>query len=259
MSDTENLKRRLQQTELAYQSALAMSQFKSEYLGKIAHELRSPISSMMGLHQLIISDLCENQEEEREFVVKAYEYAKKIIGLIDQVVEISKIESGTIELNLTSLKLTDIFTEVYTRTYLQVANRNLKLVIPNLDSNLYVIGDERKLLQCLVNLVDIIVNNAESGLIVFDVSQSFSENFLTINIDTPVAMNIWSESPELKIVDFKDIKKTLSPPQFSPHTKMMLSKTLLESMGGNFQIRELSPQNHTKSLTQLQCLLPCAS
>jgi phosphoglycerate-specific signal transduction histidine kinase len=149
--------------------------------------------------------------------------------------------------------------QVYHRTYLQAANRNLKLVIPEVDANLYVRGDEQRLLQSLVNLIDATISSVEGGSIIITVSHSSSENLLTINIDTPVAMNIWSESTQLKTPPPQDITKNSAPPQFSLGMRMMLSKTLLETMKGQLQIKELSPPPHPNSLTRLQCLLPFAS
>lgn len=259
MDYTQNLKKQLQQTELAYLSALEISQFKSEYLGKIAHELRSPISTLVSLHQLIISDLCDSREEEREFIEEAYEYAQKLIGLIDQVVQISQIESGRIELNLQPLSVKEILAEVYNRTYLQVANRNLNLEISKVNEDLSVMGDEKKLVQALVTLIDAIVSKATVGGIIITVSNSSGSNLLSLNIDTPLTLKVWQELTLQKTLTKDDVRQKLAPPQFSLGMKMTLAKNLLEIMGGQLQLQELSSQVPANSLTRLQCLLPLHS
>ena len=83
----------LQQTQLAYHKAQEMGQFKAGFLARISHELRSPLGSIIGLHQLILADLCENPEEEREFISQAHEKSLKLLKLIDEILNISKIES----------------------------------------------------------------------------------------------------------------------------------------------------------------------
>ena len=259
MDYTQNLKKRLQETELAYLSALEISQFKSEYLGKIAHELRSPISTLVSLHQLIISDLCDSREEEREFIEEAYEYAQKLIGLIDQVVQISQIESGRIELNLQPLSLKEILAEVYNRTYLQVANRNLNLEISKVNEDLSVMGDEKKLVQALVTLIDAIVSKATVGGIIITVSNSSGSNLLSLNIDTPLTLKVWQELTLQKTLTKDDVRQKLAPPQFSLDMKMTLAKNLLEIMGGQLKLQELSSQVPANYLTRLQCLLPLHS
>lgn len=259
MDYTDNLKKQLQETELAYLSALEISQFKSEYLGKIAHELRSPISTLVSLHQLIISDLCDSPEEEREFIEEAYEYAQKLIGLIDQVVEISQVESGRIELNLQPLSLKEILAEVYNRTYLQIANRNLSLEISKIKEDLSVMGDEKKLVQALVTLIDAIVSKATVGGIIITVSNTSGSKLLSLNIDTPVALKVWQELTLQKTLTKDDVRKKLAPPQFSLGMRMTLAKTLLKIMGGQLELQQLSSQVSTNSLTRLQCLLPLHS
>jgi signal transduction histidine kinase len=60
MDDIDALKRELQQTRLAYHMAVAINHLKSSFLARVAHELRSPLSSMISLHQIILADLCES-------------------------------------------------------------------------------------------------------------------------------------------------------------------------------------------------------
>lgn len=257
--NNDHLEKKLRETELAYQSALEISQFKSEYLGKISHELRSPLSSMMGLHQLILGDLCDNQEEERKFVATAHEYAKKLIKIIDQVVEISQIESGRIELQLQTLQLIEILQEVEKRIYLQAANRNVKLKVPKIDSNLHIKADQKKLIQALVNLIDTTIHNAEGNKIVVSVTHSVSENLVTINIDVPTYPQITNHTNKSTNFTKEYFRKNPLPPPFSAETKIMLSKILLENMGGKFNITELPLSKGNKLISRLQCSLPFAS
>ncbi len=129
MKKIEDLQEELEQTRLAYQMAMQMSQFKAEFLARTSHEIRSPLSSLIGLHQLILSDLCESPEEQKEFINQAYNSALKLMKLIDEIVAVSKAELGTNQLYCESLPLGEIFDEVYKLTHIQAANRNLQLNI----------------------------------------------------------------------------------------------------------------------------------
>ncbi len=254
--DTYNLIKQLEKTELAYQSTLEINKFKSSYLGKIAHELRSPLSSIMGLHQLIMSDLCEDTEEEREFVTQAYKYCQKLIGLIDQVVEISKIESGKIELDLKPLNVRNILNQIYQSTSLQCANRNLKLVLEEINPTLWIKADEGRLIQSLLILMGTIIDHLDTGNIFIGVENKPLNDYLIITINTPILIQIWQGS--MKIEEELDIKK-IRDINFSPEMKKILSQTLLQSMGGDLQCQELAENHSSKCLTQLQCLLPLVS
>src|ERR671932_28169 len=80
--DLQPLKEELKQTKLAYEMAKEMSQFKAGFLARTSHELRSPLSTMFGTLQLILSDLCDDPAEEREFVEQAHVAALKLVKLI---------------------------------------------------------------------------------------------------------------------------------------------------------------------------------
>ena len=95
MDDIDALKRELQQTRLAYQMAVAINHLKSSFLGRVAHELRSPLSSMISLHQLILADLCESPAEEREFIAQGQLAGCKLMAMLDEMINLSKLESGT--------------------------------------------------------------------------------------------------------------------------------------------------------------------
>ncbi|MEO1432917.1 MAG: histidine kinase dimerization/phospho-acceptor domain-containing protein, partial [Cyanobacteria bacterium J06633_8] len=80
-----DLSQRMREVELAYHMAREMSQFKAGFLARTTHVLRSPLNGLIGLHQLILSDLCENPEEEREFIGQAHERALQLLNIIDEI------------------------------------------------------------------------------------------------------------------------------------------------------------------------------
>ncbi|XHX75955.1 MAG: sensor histidine kinase [Stenomitos frigidus ULC029] len=84
----------LQALQMAYQFATEMSQFKGGFLARTSHELRSPLNGMIGMHQLILEDLCDSPEEEREFIAQANESALKLIKLLDTVLDVARLEHG---------------------------------------------------------------------------------------------------------------------------------------------------------------------
>ncbi|MEM9978695.1 MAG: histidine kinase dimerization/phospho-acceptor domain-containing protein, partial [Cyanobacteria bacterium P01_D01_bin.2] len=79
---------------LAYQRLSQLERFKSGFLARTAHELRSPINSVIGLHQLILEGLCETPEEEKQFTGEAKEAAYKVLQLFDTIIAASKLDIG---------------------------------------------------------------------------------------------------------------------------------------------------------------------
>ena len=261
MNEIEELKEELRQAQLAYQMAAQMSQFKAGFLARTSHELRSPLSSMIGLHQLILSDLCESPEEQKEFITQAYQSALKLMKLIDEIVAVSKTEYGSNRLNLESLQLKEIFTEIDRLTHLQAANHNLQLEIVKPDPSVYVYADRSRLIQLIFNLIDSGISLMDTGNIKVSTTD-VSSGTVTIEIDLECPTSLWYEQktsePNLDSTDLADIRRFLQEISLSPNMKLLLSQTLLETMGGNLELLDLAPQNNQLPLTRvvLSCKTP---
>ncbi len=244
----------LKQALLAYQMAALMSQFKTGFLARVSHELRSPLSSLISLHQLILSDLCESRAEEREFINQAHQSSLKLMKLIDQIIEVSKTEYGTNILEIKQLELKEILAIVYNLVHLQAAHKNLKLSIIYPQKNLKVLADEKRLKQVLITLIDTGISLMENGNIRVE-TNIFDSNLLEINLNFDSESNKWSESVNLleeqPETTPEAVKKFSQKIEFSPGMKLMLCQNLIETMGGKLLL--ISPQ---KNLTRIQCFLP---
>lgn len=259
MNEIEELKKELEQTQLAYQMAVQMSKFKATFLARTSHELRSPLSSLIGLHQLILSDLCESPEEQKEFIAQAYKSALKLMKLIDEIVTVAKTEYGTNRLILEPIPLERLFNYIYQLTYLQAANRNLKLHIIPPEKPLSVYADHARLVQSIVNLIDSGISLMNEGKIkvTADTLASSDLNRIIIELDCP--LETWQEeinSGEFTTkIDMERIKEVNQDITLSPGMKILLSQTLLETMGGSLEIADVCSENPQTSQTKL--ILSC--
>ncbi len=244
----------LQQILLAYQTTALISQFKTGFLARISHELRSPLSSLISLHQLILNDLCDNPEEEREFINQAYQSALKLMQLIDNIIDVSKIEYGSIETEITEVQVSQIWEKVYHLTHLQATNHNISLNIIFLEEDINVLADEKIITQVLITLIDTGISLMEKGNIRVT-NKTISSELLQINLDFFCNPSQWSESvnlleelPEqITKESVRDFSKKL---EFSPGMKLMLCQNLIETMGGKISL--ISPENN---ITRIQILL----
>jgi signal transduction histidine kinase len=244
----------LQQTQLAYHKAQEMSQFKAGFLARISHELRSPLSSIIGLHQLILADLCENPEEEREFIGQSHEKSLKLLKLIDEILNISKIESGRNKLDIHSFQLAEFLEEVYKLTYLLAANRNYPFTLSPPDPKIYIFADSRWLKQILINLIESTIEQIEAGNIDLSSHLSSTGNFVNICVDVPNDAVIVSESMDL----IKGENSTFETSTvLSPGMKLLLNQTLVDLMGGKLEILPLLTQDKAiAQSTRLQISIP---
>lgn len=249
----------MKQTQLAYQMAKEMSQFKAGFLARTTHELRSPLSGLIGLHQLILSDLCEDPAEEREFIAQAHERTLKLLKLMDEILSVARTEHGTNKLDIQPKPLVEVLEEVYNLTYMLAANRNFSLRMLPAEPEIYVLADQRWLRQVLINLVDTAIAHMEEGSICISSSIQAS-NFVEIWLDVPTDAIPWSEPVDLIKSEAKPSQKTdQENTTLSPGMKLLLNQTLLEVMGGKLEILPAPTTNESsEQLTRLQVSIPLA-
>ena len=254
MNEIEELKEELKQAQLAYQMAAQMSQFKAGFLARTSHELRSPLSSMIGLHQLILSDLCESPEEQKEFIAQAYRSALKLMKLIDEIVAVSKTEYGTNSLHLESLQLAEVFTEIGRITHLPAANRNLKLEIVSPDPEIYVFADRSRLIQLIFNLIDSGIALMKLGKIKMSATD-ITTDMVRIEIDLECPATLWQDSDASESNfhghDLAEIRELLQEISLSANMKLQMSQTLIETMGGSLEFQDLSDGDREQSLSRI--------
>ncbi|NJL20683.1 MAG: HAMP domain-containing histidine kinase [Leptolyngbyaceae cyanobacterium SM1_3_5] len=173
----------------AYRMAVEMERFKATFLAKTSHELRSPLNSIISLHQLILSDLSDSPEEEREFVAQAQAAAQKMLSRLDEVITVSKVQAGTAAPELQSVQLSSLFEEVRSLTYLQAQNRSLRLEFDRPDRAIYVVADPRWLRQILLHLVTNSIATLREGTIqvAAQVSPTTRTAQITVADDRPAA------------------------------------------------------------------------
>lgn len=261
--DTDALKEELKQTQLAYQMASEMSKFKAGFLARSSHELRSPLSSLIGLHQLILNDLCEDPSEEREFVAQANTSAIKLMNLIDEIISVAKTEHGTTKLDAQPLNLAGVLEEVYNLTHLQATNRSLRLHLSPPEADIYVQADQRRLRQVLVNMVDAAISKMQEGSIKISAQNAPISGYFNICIDAECPPDVWIEPVDLLQLPLENNEQPRKQAAFSTGMNLLMNQMLIEVMRGRLEVVEVPPEEGSgastpASFTRMQCSVPLA-
>ena len=147
----EHSNRRLEEMNAQLEEA---SRLKSEFLANTSHELRTPLNGMIGFLQLVLDGMCDSREEEQEFQQQALQCSRHLLGLINDVLDIAKIEAGKLSLDIGRLDLQQLFDEVYTLTHVQAAQKGLQLRFEDqVPAGVAARGDFGKIKQVLINLI----------------------------------------------------------------------------------------------------------
>ena len=150
----------------AKEKAESANQAKSEFLANMSHELRTPLNSILGFSQILSRDTTlQPQHQERLQIINRS--GEHLLSLINNVLEMSKIEAGCITLDSKCFDLHALLQDVQKMFCLKVKKKGLEFVLdPSLDLRKYIEGDEGKIRQILINLVSNAIKFTEKGTII---------------------------------------------------------------------------------------------
>ncbi|HEV6965032.1 ATP-binding protein, partial [Roseateles sp.] len=139
------------------------SQAKSSFLANMSHEIRTPMNGVLGLTELVLQSGDLN-ERQRRFIAMAHDSAKGLMTIINDLLDVAKIEAGRIVIDEQPFGLHDCLTEALQPLLLQAHAKGLELhvlVQPNVPARL--LGDALRLRQVLINLVGNALKFTERG------------------------------------------------------------------------------------------------
>ncbi|MFZ9739157.1 MAG: sensor histidine kinase [Prochlorotrichaceae cyanobacterium] len=242
------------------------SQFQAGFLSRTSHELRSPLSSLMSLHQLILNDLCDSPEEERDCIRQAYEAANRLLRMLELVTQVSKLEVGLEAPEFEVIAIQILLDDLAFLTNLQAKNRNVILQIESLSeetlSSFHFESDYRILRQILVGLVESSIAIIAPGQIRIWCEFSLEAGWFGLNLASTPPLGSWqqvsslleqpvnTESPLDEIPEFVPeifLAKLRSSPDpsgaslslpshFSLEYSLMISQLLLQKIKGTLQL-----------------------
>jgi PAS domain S-box-containing protein len=159
----ETVQRRTEELRLSRDAAEAANKAKSVFLANMSHELRTPLNAILGFSQMMQQDrsLAPAQYENLDIINRS---GKHLLKLINDVLEIAKIEAGKLQLEIAPFDLHALVREVSDMMHLRAQQKGLELELDqSSDFPRYIRGDEARMRQILVNLVSNAVKFTDQG------------------------------------------------------------------------------------------------
>jgi PAS domain S-box-containing protein len=172
---------------LAREQAEAASKAKSAFLSSMSHELRTPLNAILGFAQILRKDSALG-EQHRNFVDMMFRSGSHLLEMINDVLDISKIEAGHLELLPGEFDLYELLSDIETMFALRCREKSLQLVILKPDEQCrYIVADSKRLRQILINLTGNAVKFTSTGGITIAVHASpLAENSQMASVEFAV-------------------------------------------------------------------------
>ncbi len=215
------------------QEAENANQLKNQFLANTSHELRTPLNGIIGSIRCVMDGFCNSEQEEKEYLQQADNAAVHLLGIIDDILSIAKIEAGKLSVNPEPVYLHQIINEVVSLQTASLQLKRLKLNLLFCPEIPIVYADIIKLKQVILNVISNSIKFTDRGTISLITHLEHSQAIITI-IDTGIGIDPQQQSKLFRPFVMIDGSTTR---RFSgTGLGLAISKNLMKMMGGDITI-----------------------
>jgi signal transduction histidine kinase len=241
----DELMRKHDELEEARQQAEEASRLKSDFLANTSHELRTPLNGMIGFLRLVLDDMADDDEERTEFIQESHKSAIHLLHLINDVLDIAKIEAGKMNLELSAVSLKEVLLEIghSMRPHIEQRGLNFDILLPATLDEIKLYSNYQRLKQVLLNLI----NNAmkfthEGGITIgveinpkpMDYAGQVWPGLVKISVaDTGIGVSL--EKQDRLFQNFSQVDSARTRQYEGTGLGLAISQRLVEAMGGKVQ------------------------
>ena len=223
------------------------SQHKSQFLANMSHELRTPLNAILGYTELMADGIYGELPEKTIDVLKRLESnGRHLLGLINDVLDLSKIEAGQLVLELSDYSLEDIAQTVRSTLEPLAADKKLAFKVEAAPKLPPGHGDGRRLTQVLINLVGNAIKFTDTGEVVIKATAANGSFHLSVR-DTGPGISAADQAKLFQ--EFQQADNAITRKKGGTGLGLAISKRIVEMHGGKIWVESQSGQGSTFSFT----------
>jgi ABC-type polar amino acid transport system ATPase subunit/nitrogen-specific signal transduction histidine kinase len=234
--------------QIKMEKARSASEAKSDFLAKISHELRTPLNAIIGYSEMLMEDASdEGLDVFVEDLDKIHSSGTHLLTLINDLLDISKIEAGKMELHLEDFKLKDLISLIEATTK-PLLDKNSNKFVVKIDKSIETMkNDETKLKQVLLNMISNSSKFTKEGTISLIISEEVKNRIKFELSDTGIGMT----ENQLKNVfeEFTQAETSTSKDYGGTGLGLPICKKITELMGGKIEVQSKIGEGTTFSIT----------
>jgi signal transduction histidine kinase len=234
----QNLRALNAQLEYANQELAQASHSKDEFLAQTSHELRTPLNSILGFTKLILDGLCKSPEEEKELLRDVYASAQHLLGIVNDILDLGRIEAGKMMLHIEDVRPRDVLDSTMPLVTLQAKEKRLEIRDETIRTSLPAIrADEVRMRQVLLNLLSNAVKFTPKGRVALRADLASHPGFLRIEVED-TGIGIPRDQREAVFLKFVQVDGTQTRRQSGSGLGLPIARKLVELMGGAIGIED---------------------
>jgi len=243
-----NLNHMNEELMMLYQQLEAANRHKSEFLAHMSHELRTPLNAIIGFSEMLKEEYFgEMNEKQMEYSVDIHSSGKHLLSLINDILDLSKVEAGRMELEVSEFDLPLAIENAMTLIKERAARHGINLEV-NVDEQLDCFaGDERKFKQILVNLLTNAVKFTPEG---GRVSVAAGKNNGVVEISVAdTGVGIAPDDQERIFEEFRQAKGDVTNKAEGTGLGLTLTRKIIELHGGKIWVESKLGEGATFTFT----------
>ena len=221
-----------------------MEKVLSEFLGNVTHELKTPISSISGYIETLLEGAIKDENVNMGFLERALENVKRLEELVTDLVEISRIETGELQMNYDYFNIYNLLNDIHKDSQQRNSNKNIKIQLEVPDKKLFIYGDKSRLEQVIDNLLSNSMRYTDQGHIRIKVLRRDNELVFSI-VDTGIGIS--RKSINRIFERFYRADKARDRRKGGTGLGLAISKHIIEAHGSNIYVDSLEGKGSTFS------------
>ena len=228
----------------ANQELTRVDEMEKRFLANMSHELRTPLNSILGFAELLIDERGDNfgPERRRTFLETIHSSGKHLLGLINDILDLAKVDAGQMTIEAESLGGSEAVADVFGVVEPLASERGITLEA-NVAPTIRIMADPSRLKQILLNLLSNAIKFTNEGGQVRVSARSQAAAVLFEVTDTGIGIS--TEDQKLLFVEFHQLSAGLDRRQQGTGLGLALSKRLVELQGGTIGVRSVPKQGST--------------